>query len=396
VSGRGAVAFAVALIVFLCAGLYLGGHPSSLPGFLRDAFVAEPGGLTAEAAQAIEDNYYKPVGSTELGNASLQGMVRQLRKRNKEDRYTEYLSPESRESFNQQIEGRFSGIGLSVIEVKKGLRVAEVFPHSPADQAGIEVGETVVSVEGESIAGLPSAEATAKIKGPEGSEVTIGVRDKQGKVRELTLERAEVSLPNVSSTVEKVDGRKLGYIRFLSFSEGAHALIAEAVRKLEKKRAQGIVLDLRHNPGGLLDEAVLCASVFLPEGEVVVSTKARTQGESVHKTVGGNLPARPLVILIDGGTASAAEILAAALADDAGATTVGTRSYGKGLFQEEEGLANGGAIKLSVGAFYTPGGVNLAESHGIHPEVKVADNPKTAVDEAEQRALGVLAGQIGR
>lgn len=394
-SGRGAVAFAAALIAFLCAGLYLGGHPSSLPGFLRDAFVAEPGGLSAEAAQAIEDNYFKPVGPTELGNASLQGMVRELRRRNREDRYTEYFSPETRESFNEQIEGRFSGIGLSVIGVKKGLRVAEVFAHSPADKAGIEVGETVVAVEGESIAGLSSAEATAKIKGPEGTKVTVGVRGKGGKVRELTLTRAEVALPNVSSNVKKVDGHELGYIRFLSFSEGAHALIANAVRKVEKEGAEGIVLDLRHNPGGLLDEAVLCASVFLPEGEVVVSTKSRTQGESIHKTVGGNLPARPLVVLIDGGTASAAEILAASLADDAGATTVGSRSYGKGLFQEEVGLANGGAIKLSVGAFYTPAGVNLAESHGIHPEVKAKDDPKTKPDEAARRAFGVLAGQIG-
>jgi carboxyl-terminal processing protease len=395
VNGRGAVAFAAALIAFLCAGLYLGGHPASLPSFLRDAFVGEPGALTAEAAQTIEDNYYEPVGSQQLGNASLQGMVRELRRRNKEDRYTEYLSPQSLESFNQEIEGRFSGIGLSVVEVKKGLRVAEVFPHSPADAAGIKPGETVVAVEGESIAGMSSAESTAKIKGPEGSEVTVAVRDNQGKVRKLTLTRAEVALPNVSSKVKKVGGHKLGYIRLLSFSEGAHALLAKAVRKVEKEGAEGIVLDLRHNPGGLLEEAVLCTSVFLPEGEVVVSTKSRTQGDSVHKTVGGNLPVRPVVVLIDGGTASAAEILAAALADDAGSVTVGTRSYGKGLFQEERGLANGGAIKLSVGAFYTPAGVNLAESHGIHPEVKVADDPKTAVDEAEQRAFGVLAGQVG-
>jgi carboxyl-terminal processing protease len=396
VNGRGAVAFAAALIAFLCAGLWLGGHPNSLPGFVRDAFVSEPGGLTAEAAQAIEDNYFRAVGSEELGNASLQGMVRELRKSNEGDHYTEYFSPESLESFNQQIEGRFSGIGLSVIGVKAGLRVAQVFPRSPADEAGIEVGETVVSVGGESIAGQSSAEATARIKGPEGSEVTVGVRKgKNGNVRQLTMTRAEVALPNVSSRVETVRGRKLGYIRLLSFSEGAHGLIGNAVRKVEKEGARGIVLDLRHNPGGLLDEAVLCASVFLPEGEVVVSTRSRTEGDTVHKTVGDNLPARPLAVLIDGGTASAAEILAAALADDADATVLGTRSFGKGLFQEEQGLANGGAIKLSVGEFFTPDGVNLAKSHGIHPDVKVADDPVTQVDEAERRALGLLAGEIG-
>jgi carboxyl-terminal processing protease len=388
------VAFAVALLV-LCLGLWLGGHPQQLPGFVRDAFVAEPSGLTGEAAEVIEDNYYRPVSETELGNASLQGMVRELRKRHA-DRFSEYFSPESLASFNEQIEGRFSGIGLSVIPAKRGLRAARVFPGSPAAEAGIEPGDVIVSVDGEPIAGQTSTEATAKIKGPEGTKVTVGVLDPQsGKIRRLTLTRAEVALPNVSSRVESFRGHKLGYIRLLSFSEGVHALLARAVRKVEREGAEGIVLDLRGNPGGLLEEAVLCAGVFLPEGEVVVSTDSRTQGHSVHKTVGGNLPARPLVVLIDRGTASAAEILAAALADDGHATIVGTRSYGKGVFQEEKGLANGGALKLTVGEYFTPKGVNLARSRGIHPEVKARDNPRTKVDEALQRALAVLAGKVG-
>jgi carboxyl-terminal processing protease len=393
VRARGAVAFGGALLVLLCAGLWLGGHPGSLPGFVREVFVAEPGGLTAEAAEVIEDSYYRRVGPEELGNASLQGMVRELRKRNK-DRFSEYFSPKSLEAFNQSIEGHFSGIGLSVVPVKRGLRAAQVFPGSPADKAGIEVGDTIVSVDGESIAGQSSNEATAKIKGPEGTEVTVGVRDsKTGRERELTLTRAEVTLPNVSSRIETVGARKLGYLRLLSFSEGAHAMLADAVRKLQREGAEGIVLDLRGNPGGLLDEAVASASIFLPEGEVVVSTESRTQGRSVHKTAGGNLPRRPLAVLIDRNTASAAEILAAALADDGGATVLGTRSFGKGVFQEEEGLANGGALKLTVGEYFTPDGVNLARSHGIHPDVKVSDDPSTAADEAERRAFGVLAGR---
>jgi carboxyl-terminal processing protease len=395
VSARGAVAFAVALVACLAAGLWLGGHPGSLPEPLRDVFVSEPGGLTAEAAEAIEDNYYRPVGPTQLGNASLQGMVRELRKRHG-DRFSEYFSAEALAGFNEQIEGRFSGVGLSVIEVKRGLRVARVFPRSPAQKAGIEVGDTIVSVDGDSIAGVSSEEATKKIKGPEGSEVTLGVRaGKSGEVRQLTVTRAEVRLPNVSGRVEKTDGRELGYVRLLSFSEGAHEQLDNAVRRIEKEGAEGIVLDLRHNPGGLLEEAVLCASLFLPEGKVVVSTDSRTQGESVHKTGGGRITSLPLVVLIDGGTASAAEILAAALADNGDAEVVGTRSFGKGVFQEEQELSNGGALKLTVGEYFTPKGVNLAESHGIHPDVKARDNPRTAPDEAEQRAFGVLAGQVG-
>jgi carboxyl-terminal processing protease len=394
VKARGAVAYAVALVVCLGAGLWLGGHPAKLPEFLRDRFVGAPAGLTAEAAEVLQDNYYRPVGATELSNSSLQGMVRGLRQRHG-DRFTEYFSPESLESFNQAIEGRFSGVGLSVVGVKRGLRAVQVFPGSPADKAGIEPGDTIVSVNGVSIAGQSSTEATNKIKGPEGSEVTLGVRDaRSGKVRQVHLVRAEVALPNVSGKVETVAGHKLGYVRMLSFSEGVHALLANAVRKVEREGAEGIVLDLRGNPGGLLDEAVLSASLFLPEGEVVVSTDSRTQGSSVHKTVGGTLPKRPIVVLIDRGTASAAEILTAALADDAGAPVVGTRSYGKGVFQEEKGLSNGGALKLTVGEYFTPKGVNLARSHGIHPDVKASDDPETPADEGKARALGVLAGRV--
>ncbi|HEX7279133.1 MAG TPA: S41 family peptidase [Solirubrobacterales bacterium] len=390
-----AVAFVVALVVVLAAGIWLGGHPRALPDPLRDVFVSEPAGVVGEAAEAIEDNYYRPVGEKELGNASLQGMVRELRRRHG-DRFTEYFSPESLESFNQQLEGRFSGIGLSVVEVKRGLGVAQVFPRSSADEAGIEVGDTVVSVEGESIAGVSSTEATKKIKGPEGTEVTIGVRDgKTGKVRELTLVRAEVTLPNVSQRIERVEGQRLGYVSLASFSEEAHAQLARAVEKVQEEGAEGIVLDLRHNPGGLLGEAVRTASLFLPEGEVVVSTDSRSQGESVHETGEGRISSLPLVVLIDRGTASAAEILTAALADNGDAVVVGTRSYGKGVFQEEQPLSNGGALKLTVGEYFTPNGVNLAESRGIHPDVKAKDDPKTKADEVEERGFEVLAGQVG-
>ena len=392
---RGAVAFGAALIAFLCLGIWLGGHPGQLPEPLRDVFVNSAASLNAEAAEVIEENYFRPVGEAELGNASLQGMARQLRRRH-DDRFTEYFSPEALASFNEAIEGHFSGIGLSVVPVKQGLGVAQVFPGSPAAKAGIEVGETIVSVDGESIAGQSSTESTAKIKGPEGTEVTVGVRPARGgKARQLTLTRAEVALPNVSGEVAEVGGEKVGYVRMLSFSEGAHDQLARAVRKVEREGGEGLVLDLRGNPGGLLQEAVLSASVFLPKDRVVVRTSSRSEGDRVYETTGGNLPRRPLVVLIDRGTASAAEILTAALADDAGAPVVGTRSFGKGVFQEEKGLANGGALKLTVGEYFTPDGVNLARSHGIHPDVKAADDPASGEDEAKRRALEVLAGRVG-
>ncbi|HSS04093.1 MAG TPA: S41 family peptidase [Solirubrobacterales bacterium] len=381
-----------ALLAMLAAGLWLGGHPAKMPPALRDFFVDDSAGLTAEATELIEDNYYRPVSQHQLTNSSLQGMVRGLRLRYR-DRFSDYFSPEMLSRFNEEIEGRFSGVGLSVTAVKNGLRIEQVFKGSPAERAGIVVGEAIVSVGGRSIAGLDSNAATALIKGPEGSEVTVGVRNpKGGKVRQLRLTRAQISLPVVSSRLETVGGRKLGYARLATFSEGAHAALRRAVRRLQDGGAQGLVLDLRGNGGGLLEEAVLNASIFLPKDETVVSTNSRSQGHAVYKTTGGNLPPLPIVVLIDRNTASAAEILTAALADDAGAKTVGTRSYGKGVFQQEIDLSNGGALKLTVGEYFTPDGTNLA-GKGIHPDVPVRDLPGTARDEALERALAVLAAE---
>jgi carboxyl-terminal processing protease len=383
---------AAALVAMLAAGLWIGGHPAKMPPVLREVFVDESAGLTAEASELIEDNYYRQVSQGNLTDSSLQGLVRGLRRRYG-DRFSDYFSPQMLTRFNEEIEGHFSGIGLTVNGVERGLRVESVFKGSPAEKAGIGVGDTLVSVDGRSLAGLDPDAATALIKGPEGSEVTIGVRGaKGGKARQERLVRAQIAVPVVSGKVVEEGGEKLGYARLTTFSEGAHGELRRAVKRLRRHGAQGLVLDLRGNGGGLLDEAVLTASVFLPKGETVVSTNSRTQGHSVYETKGANLPAMPIVVLIDRGTASAAEILTAALADDAGAKTVGTRSYGKGVFQQEIDLSNGGALKLTVGEYFTPDGVNLA-GKGIHPDVPARDLPGTVKDEAAEKALEVLAGQ---
>lgn len=389
----GVLALVAALLAVLVGGIWLGGHPAKLPEFLREHLVDSSAGLNVEATELIEDNYFRKVGSHQLSDGSLQGMVRELRRRYR-DRFSDYFSPRAQQHFDEELSGHFSGIGLTVAEVPAGLRVTTVFSRSPAARAGIAAGDLIVSVEGSSIAGKSSEESTERIKGPEGTAVTIGVkRPPHGKLRELDITRAQIALPVVESRVIELGRRKLGYVAMHTFSEGVHAFLRHAVRKVEAGGAEGIVLDLRGNGGGLLQEAVLSASVFLPKGEVVVTTRSRTQGHAVYKTAGGNLPARPLVVLIDRNTASAAEILTAALADDADAKTVGTRSYGKGVFQQEIGLSNGGALKLTVGEYFTPDGVNLARSHGIHPDVHAPDLPRTPQDEALKRALAVLAAQ---
>jgi carboxyl-terminal processing protease len=392
VSAARTVGLTLALLLMLAAGLWIGGHPATMPPPLREVFVDEAGGLTAEAAELIENNYYRSVLKGELTDSSLQGMARGLRRRY-EDRFSEYLSPAILERFNEAIEGHFSGIGLSVAEADRGLRVERVFKGSPATGAGIEVGDTIVSVEGRSIAGLSSTVATERIKGPEGSEVTIGVLERGGgEVRQVRLTRAEIAVPVVSSRVVERGGEKLGYVRLAAFSEGAHGFLRQAVEKVRREGAQGLVLDLRANGGGLLQEAVLAASIFLPEGTVVVTTESRTQGDATYEARGDNLPAQPTVVLIDGGTASAAEILTAALADEAGAKVVGKQSFGKGVFQQEVGLSNGGALKLTIGEYFTPDGTNLG-GNGIRPDAEATDSPDTPRDEALARALSVLAGR---
>jgi carboxyl-terminal processing protease len=387
-------ALAAALLAVLAAGLWIGGHPATMPPALRDVFVDESGGLTAEATELIEDNYYREVAEGDLIDSSLRGMVRGLR-RAYDDRFTEYFSEETLQRFREAIAGRFTGIGLSVLRVKRGLRAERVFKGSPAERAGIEPGDTIISVEGEPIAGLAAGPATERIKGPEGTEVTIEVAPGDGgRPREITLTRAQITLPIVTSKVVEADGRKIGYVGLAAFSEGAHAALRRAVERVRRRGAEGLVLDLRSNGGGLLQEAVLSAGVFLPEGTVVVTTRSRTQGDSVYEAPGGSLPSLPTAVLIDRNTASAAEILTAALAEEAGAVVVGVRSFGKGVFQQEIDLSNGGALKLTVGEYYTPDGENLAGS-GIRPDVPARDLPGTEADDALERALRAVPAPRG-
>ena len=390
-AGR-AGALVAAMFGVLAVGLWIGGHPATMPPPLRDLFVDDAGGLTVEATELIEDNYYRAVSPDELADSSLQGMARGLRKRH-DDRFSEYLSPEVLKRFNEAIRGRFSGIGLSVSRAERGLRVEHVFKRSPAERAGIEVGETIVSVEGRPIAGLGATQATELIKGPQGTDVTIGVLPRDGgRARRVSLTRAEITVPVVSSRIVDRGRRKLGYVRLATFSEGAHFHLRRGVARLLRRGAEGLALDLRANGGGLFQEAVLSASIFLPEETLVVTTRSRTQGDSTYRAVGNSLPPLPIVVLIDGNSASAAEILAAALADEADALLVGTQSFGKGVFQQEIDLSNGGALKLTVGEYFTPDGINLA-GNGIHPEVRARDLPATKRDEALDRALDALASR---
>jgi carboxyl-terminal processing protease len=346
-----------------------------------------------EVQQTIENNYYRPITGDYLDRASIDGMLGDLKKRFG-DKYSHYLDPKTFNDFQSATSGQFSGIGLTVDGTKQGLRVVNVIPNTPAERAGIKHGDEITRAAGKSLRGLSADAASSIIKGEPGTPVTLTVVPADGgKPRELTVNRASVRLPAVHGFMKQVNGHRIGYVRYLTFSAGAHGELAAAVKRLERKGAEGIVIDMRGNGGGLLDEAVLSASLFLHKGQLVVSTKSRTQGPKDYDAVGGMLPKVPVVMLVDRDTASAAEILTAALQDHDVATVVGTRSYGKGVFQDVITLDSGGALDLTVGSYFTPDGKSLYPK-GIKPNVYVKSDPRTKQDDALKRGLAVLAGEL--
>src|SRR6185312_1659353 len=242
--------------------------------------------------------------------------------------------------------------------------------------------------------------STALIKGPPGTDVTLRVESgaaSHRRTRTVKLTRATVSEPVVASESRTVDGHELGIVALATFSPGAHGEVREAVEKELRGGAKGLVFDLRGNGGGLVEEAQLIASVFIAKG-TIVSTRGRTQPSQTLSALGDAIPAKiPMVVLVDANTASAAEIVTAALQDHHRATVVGTHTFGKGVFQEEMPLSNGGALDITVGEYYTPDGRNLGgggvkQGAGITPEVKVATGIDT--NHGLDVALRTLAAKI--
>jgi carboxyl-terminal processing protease len=373
------------LLAALLIGIWLGGHPTSLPGFLRDAFVDDERALQAQVIDTIEDNYYKRVPRQRLEDQSLRGMVRALN-----DPFSHYISPSEAERFRESIEGKFEGVGMTVEEDRLGLRVLTVFADTPARRAGIRSGDLITAVNGRSIAGVGSEAATARIKGPAGTKVRLRVvTPPRKRGRSLELKRQRIEVPVAAGRVTTRDGRKLAVIRLLGFTEGAHGLLRRQIDRAVDRGAEGIVLDLRGNGGGLLREAVLVSSIFVDSGEIV-SVRGRNRSNRTERATGGAIdPKIPVVVLVDRGSASASEITAGALRDRHRATLVGTRTFGKGLVQEVEPLSNGGALDITVANYYLPSGKTITRA-GLKPQVRARDNSRTRRDEALSVALETL------
>jgi carboxyl-terminal processing protease len=397
---------AVMLPVLLVGGVWLGGHPEDLPTFAQSAFEVNHQTLVVDEALArISSDYYRPIAKSQLANASISGVVASLG-----DRFSHYLSPKEFREFDSP--PSFTGIGVSIEPERRGttvtrggLLIARVFDASPASRAGLNAGDLIVAVDGRRLRGLSEEAAANMIRGKPGTNVELRVQPVHGKgaarrpaARSLSITRATISEPVVASTTRTVHGVKLGVVALATFSPGAHGEVASAIERELHGGARGIVLDLRTNGGGLVEEARLIASFFIAKG-TIVSTRGRTQSSETILATGHPLaPQVPMVVLVDHNTASASEIVTAALQDHHRATVVGTHTFGKGVFQEEQPLSNGGALDITVGEYFTPNGRNLGgggvkQGAGITPEVplsnSVIDSPQGLT-----AALNTLATKI--
>jgi carboxyl-terminal processing protease len=387
---RGVVA-ALSALVALVAGLWLGGHPEDLPGPVRDAFVQEDRALRAEIVDSIEDNFYKPVNEKKLDDASLKGIVESL-----DDPYSHYLTPKEAKQLDEDVSGEFEGVGMNVEQDRRGLKVLRVFDGSPAEGAGIRRGDLVLGVNGHSIAGVNSEIATNRIKGPAGTTVRLQVfTPGEHDDRTVRVKRERIQVPVADGRLVERDGHKIGVAELLAFSNGAHVLLSREIKRLRDSGAEAIVLDLRGNGGGLLLEAVAVSSLFIEDGEIV-SVRGRHRADRTHDAEGDAILPQsvPVVTLVDGGSASASEIVTGALRDRGRATVVGTHTFGKGLVQEVEHLSNGGVLDLTVANYYLPDGETIS-TRGIKPQVRAEDDPDTDRDEALPVALDTLVRKLG-
>jgi carboxyl-terminal processing protease len=264
--------------------------------------------------------------------------------------------------------------------------------RGPARDAGVRPGDIIVRIEGRPAGKLTFDQSLNLIKGEKGTVVHLIVR-RHGDRQRYTVVRSDVAVPSLSSRLVRFEGSKLGYLRLLSFPDSSAQRVHDATRRLVARGAKGIILDLRDNPGGLLTEAVRTTSVFLDKG-VVCTVSGLHEDETVYEVSGGaDFPELPVTVLVDRGSASAAEIVAAALADNRRAVLVGNRTYGKASVQSIRPLSAGRALKLTTATYLTPSGRDLA-GRGIRPSVRATDDPLTRRDEMMRAAERVLAKQL--
>ena len=320
----------------------------------------------------------KSYGSTKESYEAIRGMLASL-----DDPYTRFLDPREFKEMQIDTSGELSGVGiqLSLDKDTKELVVVSPIEGSPASRAGVMPKDVIVSIDGKSTKGMSTEDAVKLIRGQAGSTVNLTLR-RDGKLVDTPLVRARIELHAVDSQVNTTpDGTKIGYIRLKQFNANAAKDMAAALKELEGKNVQGYVLDLRSNPGGLLMASIAIARQWLDEG-VIVSTKTRDGIQDTKRANGRSLTQKPLVVLVNEGSASASEILSGALQDNHRAVVVGEKTFGKGLVQSVRGLSDGSGMTVTIAKYLTPNGRDI-HKHGIDPDVRA----KLSAAEAQKLRL---------
>ena len=345
----------------------------------RNSSVYEQLDLFGDIFERIRSQYVEEAEPSELIEAAINGMLTSL------DPHSSYLSPTDADAMRVQTSGEFGGLGIEVTQEEGFVKVVSPIDGTPAAEAGIEAGDFITHVDGESVLGLTLDAAVEKMRGPVGSEIVITV------VREGETEPFDVSIIRDTIELQAVRARVQGetvVLRVTTFNEktfpNLEAKLAEEVEKLGgMDNVNGFVVDLRNNPGGLLTQAIKVSDAFLEEGEIV-STRGReaADGDRFNATPGDLAQGKPIVVLINGGSASASEIVAGALKDHRRAIIVGTKSFGKGSVQTVMPLQNGGAMRLTTARYYTPSGRSI-QSLGVSPDI-VVQQPRREPDTTEE------------
>ena len=345
--------------------------------------------LFGDIFERIRAQYVEETDSAELIEAAINGMLTSL------DPHSSYLSPKDAAKMREQTRGEFGGLGIEVTQEEGFVKVVSPIDGTPADEAGIEAGDFITHVDGESLLGLVLDDAVELMRGPVGSEIVITV------VREGEQEPFDVSIVRDTIQLTAVRARTVGetvVLRLTTFNEQTYPkmkeLLEEQVEALGgMDNVNGFVIDMRNNPGGLLNQAIAVSDAFLEEGEIV-STRGRNvaDGDRVNATPGDLANGKPMVVLINGGSASASEIVAGALQDHRRAIVIGTKSFGKGSVQTVMPLRGSGAMRLTTARYYTPSGRSI-QALGVSPDIVVAQPPARPEAEEEETVARPLRSE---
>lgn len=381
--GIKALAIVVALLVVGVGGFTLGAVLADDESGITFFGTSEESGqdLITEAIKTIRQNSANPPSERELARAAVKGMLELVKE---EDDYAGYLNQKAYEDFLDYSTGSFSGIGVNLSDQGKRLQVLSVIPGTPAEEEGLKRGDIFVTVEGQPVSEMTVEEAVTRVKGPAGTEVSLEVlRNSERLTFDIT--RDEIALPNLRGQLADGD---IGYIQLYGFAKGAGEELRDEVDELRADGAQGIVLDLRDNGGGLVTEAISVASVFIEDGEIVTYREAGAE-DQVYKAEGDAFEDIPVVVLVNGGTASASEIVANAVQDHERGQLVGTTTFGKGSVQGILQLPDSSAVKLTTGIYLSPDGEDI-NGTGIEPDVEI-DAGRLA---QRREAFSVLEQQV--